>query len=264
AGGSRAAITAMGSTTNLTDDQILSVDNFTGARINNSLGTLYNTNIQKIGTVDSHLTVHDNAPASVSGHCNALQNTTAGLTGLARLNAKGTATAVTFARYPTGAGIGVNGNAFGIQCSNCHNSGDGSFPGYGGIHGNAFRVTDGRYGAAPTTTVQHDATFTAYSTNAARTIGVASDVTVVTGHKPYRFLPGLGNFRFNHGTDLTMQARSLSSQNNMGCYTLAASNNTKSRTYPVSAKLGAGRWATASGQSTANDNGLFGSWGACQ
>lgn len=272
AGGTRASIAAMnangftaGVNPLLTDAQIMAFYNMTGAR--KPSGGLYNTNIQKFGAADTHTTGHDNVPANTSGHCNALQNTTAGLTGLARLNATNQ-TALLFARYTTANGKGGNGNAFGIKCSNCHNSGDGTYPGYGGIHGNSFRKSDARQGNGDTSVV-HDATYTSYSSIHTKGITglVPTDITVVTGHKPYRFLPGLGNFRFNHGTDLTRVSRGNAGDpvSTVGtCYTLTAA----SPVTPVAPTYPKGYGARYGGETNdanhQDDNGLFGSWGACQ
>jgi hypothetical protein len=221
-----------------------------GTGLLNDLGT------QKLGAAATTATAHDGVAGTMgANHCNDDQNNTAGLTGLARLNNDGQATA-SFLSYSAGHSSNgkSGGNAFGIKCANCHNSGDGTNPGYGGIHGNAFRV-------GSTTTVIKNAAYTTYSSTTAGT-GTGSTWATTT-HQPYRFLPGLGNFRYNGGSDSTM-SNFVSGRS--GCYTLNGTGTDAGPTYAKNA--GAGRYkgpagTAAAGTQIADDNGLLGTWGSC-
>jgi hypothetical protein len=232
--------------------------NYTGARINTGFyqgfGLLNNNAQQRTanGGVASSVTTtaHDGVAGTLGGvHCNDDQNNTAGLTGMARINAKPLA-AATFNGYTSGkysSGTG-GGNAFGIKCANCHNSGDGTNKGYGGIHGNAFRVDN-------TATVINNAAYTTYSST---TAGTGTGTTwATTTHQPYRFLPGLGNFRYNGGSDWTLSKFAISGRG--GCYTLNGIGNNAGPTKVKGASVG--RFTGAN--MVADDNGLLGTWGSC-
>ena len=201
------------------------------------------------GTITTNATAHDGVAGTLGNyHCNDDQNNTAGITGLARLNAKALTTAqfygYTSGHYPSGTG---GGNAFGIKCANCHNSGDGTYPGYGGIHGNAFRVGN-------TATVMTNAAYTTYSATSA---GTGTPTTWATAsRKPYRFLPGLGNFRYNGGSDWTLF---MNASGRVGCYTL---NGAGADAGPTKSALGGTGRYTGS-KMIADDNGLLGTWGTC-
>jgi len=202
---------------------------------------------------------HNNANGS-DDHCNSATYNSAGLVGLARLvpfennltegNADDMTAEITAGKYaPTG-----GGNIFGIKCLNCHNAGAGSTSGnpFGGIHGNAG-----------------NASYKAYSGGKNALI---ANATVTVDRKPYRFMPGLGNFRYNGG-DSTAQwtVKALTSANKQGCYTL---NGASTRAMPGDL-AGAPRpnpAPTKALNSGANvsalalpqgDNGILGSWGAC-
>jgi len=139
------------------------------------------------------------------------------------------------------------GNIFAIKCLSCHNSSDKKT--FGGIHGNAG-----------------NASFTTYS--GAKTV---SGVVVPVSRKPYRFLPGLGNFRYNGGDSPDQwTTKTLSQANKQGCYTLTG-NSTVTRTVggvqvrvpnPSPTKADASG-ANVSSAALAGDNGILGSWGAC-
>jgi len=196
---------------------------------------------------------HDGVAGSLGAvHCNDDQNNSAGLTGLARLNTGGSTVNV-FDSYTAGHYSSKgNGNAFGIKCANCHNGGGDASTnkaGYGGIHGNAFRQGN-------TTTVTMNATYQTYSSAGA----VGSSPYAITTHNSYRFMPGLGNFRYNAGVnsgitnDLTMQSSSRT-----GCYTLNGSSTDNGPTKPKNGD--AARYTGAS--YVADDTGIMGTWGAC-
>jgi hypothetical protein len=225
--------------------------------------TLYNDPqaLQK-GATASTAVAHDGIAGSINaGHCNDDQNDTAGLTGLARLNSMNK-TAAAFAGYTTGrfANEGA-GNAFGIKCANCHNSGDGTNPGYGGIHGNAFRPANP---AADGSDVVKNASYTAYSSATGAKYAGGGTVNQVS-HKPYRFLPGLGNFRYNGGSDWSLAINRSASFASVGCYTLQGSSSTDPIvTYPKNGNHQATFTGSAKAvTNAANDNGLLGTWGAC-
>jgi hypothetical protein len=229
--------------------------NYTGVRSAaapfNGYGLLNNTaGVKNVTTgAISTANAHDGVAGTLGNvHCNDDMNNTAGLTGLARLNSANK-TAAAFGQYTNGHyGNGGGANAFGIKCSNCHNSGDGTNAGYGGIHGNAFRVGN-------TATVITNAAYTTYSSTTAGTGTGAAWAT--TSHQPYRFLPGLGNFRYNGGSDWTLSKFAVSGRS--GCYTL---NGSSLSTGPTKIKNAAtGRYTSTN--MVGNDNGLLGTWGAC-
>lgn len=148
-------------------------------------------------------------------------------------------------RYqPTG-----GGNIFGIKCANCHNASDNKV--FGGIHGNA-----------------HNASYTTYSggKNAAPTTP-QTGASVAVSRKPYRFLPGLGNFRYNGGdSDNQWMVKTLTQANRQGCYTInGASTVTRSgaRVANPSPTRADASGANVSALAIAGDNGILGSWGAC-
>jgi hypothetical protein len=170
-------------------------------------------------------------------------------------------------------GSGGSGNLFGIQCANCHNSSDNKL--FGGIHGNAARV-------GTTVVVNLNVTYKAYSGANGATASTPQAITAVD-RRPYRFLPGLGNFRYNGGADSNAWTRksigtaASNKSERMGCYTL---NGASSKRVAGANPSGTGGFgvdyitspsptaAVASGgnvptNAVANDNGILGSWGAC-
>ncbi|OGU07436.1 MAG: hypothetical protein A2075_14160 [Geobacteraceae bacterium GWC2_58_44] len=174
--------------------------------------------------------------------CNGSFYNTAGLTGAARLAPEeGEIDDATFqtelaaGKYAATGG----GNIFGNKCLNCHNASDKKT--FGGIHGNAGNASYVTYSGAK----------------------VPTGAVTTVNRKPYRFLPGLGNFRYNGGDSAEQwTVKTLSQANKQGCYTL---NGTSAR----NGVAGVGPTkATASGTNVspsaiANDNGILGSWGAC-
>ena len=92
---------------------------------------------------------------------------------------------------------------FGIKCANCHNASDKKT--FGGIHGNAGNASYNSYSGAK----------------------LATDPLVVVTRKPYRFMPGLGNFHYNGGDSVTgWTLKALTSNNKQGCYTLNGASTT--------------------------------------
>jgi hypothetical protein len=239
---------------------------------NNIGGTLYNDPAanQRGNVTSTTATAHDGVAGTLgSVHCNDDENSTAGLTGLARLNTSNM-TAVAFNGYTTGRMSNTGGgNAFGIKCANCHNSGDNTNPGYGGIHGNAFRPATP---AADGSDVVHNASYTTYSSSTGAYPYSATNTVVTVSHKPYRFLPGLGNFRYNGGDFTLYGGQNVTSS--LGCYTLNGAQapggfgGSIVVTYPTNGNHQAnftnntinttGKIANPQG-----DNGLLGTWGAC-
>ena len=137
------------------------------------------------------------------------------------------------------------GNIFAYKCGNCHNASDKKT--FGGIHGNASH--DG--------TVLN-ASYTSYSSattpNAAFT---------AVDRKPYRFLPGLGNFRYNGGHNEEAWTRKiLTNASRQGCYTITGYSATGVVPNPAPTKADASG-ANISVRAIAGDNGILGSWGAC-
>jgi len=157
------------------------------------------------------------------------------------------------------------GNAFGIQCLNCHNSGIGNA--YGGIHGSANNTTAAALAAINTTVPG----------------GAYVDGT---GHttKVERFLPGLGNAMFVPGTlggytgnitNDTNWEQKYGSQTattvinfktgvvtntlaaGAGCYTL---DKSPSATAAVTTKLDKGPSVTGQGGPATQ---IIGTWGGC-
>ncbi|HEY6871685.1 MAG TPA: hypothetical protein VI298_03040 [Geobacteraceae bacterium] len=268
----------------LTREQSLVLYNYTGFRKAGGLMYQSSTNSNypyyQLGAAASNYAGHDGvSQTSLTSHCDGDDNNTAGLTGLARLNSASSGTGLKetnaqFLTYTSGKAAGgtpSGGNALGIKCLNCHNSGDGHLPGYGGIHGNAFRTSDGPNGD---TTVVRNVGYQAYSSQA-----VSSSSKKTAEHKPYRFLPGLGNFRFNGSAgsyDWTMyqvQANGII----QSCYTLNNKVNNSvtgttgtvglnSPTYPKNAPLSQTPLTSKTSRyanETDDDNGLLGTWGSC-
>jgi hypothetical protein len=147
------------------------------------------------------------------------------------------------------------GNIFAIKCLSCHNASDKKT--FGGIHGNAG-----------------NASFTTYSGSKS---GFSGPVTTVS-RKPYRFMPGLGNFRYNGGDSPDQwMVKTLSQANKQGCYTLAGASTvvrggvqvpSSQPTNAVAGGANTGGYNAATGVMGANgapgnDNGILGSWGAC-
>jgi hypothetical protein len=168
-------------------------------------------------------------------------------------------------------GTSGSSNPFANKCLNCHNASDKKT--FGGIHGNAFRV-----GAS--TTVTMNAGYTSYSGASGAAAANPLALTAVN-RKPYRFLPGLGNFRYNGGADSNAWTRrtmgALNQSQRMGCYTLngASSKRVAGLNPSGTAPFGvdyipspAPTKAVASGTNVspnaiADDNGILGSWGGC-
>jgi hypothetical protein len=224
---------------------------------------------------------HDSAISHTSGNdCNGGGNNNMGLVGGARfdrdllntLNTNVGGTHVGQSQLTSGTlGGGGAGNIFGNKCSNCHNSSDNK--NFGGIHGNAFRQ-------GVTTTITMNATYKAYSGANGATVAAPQALSAVD-RKPYRFLPGLGNFRYNGGADSNAWTRkaigSAGKSERMGCYTL---NGTSSKRVVGANPSGTGGYgvdyipnvsptnaaaagANVSSNGVASDNGILGSWGAC-
>jgi hypothetical protein len=213
----------------------------------------------------STATAHDGVAGTLqSVHCNDDQNNTAGLTGLARLNSSNKQFN-SFMSYTSGHYNAGGANAFGIKCANCHNSGDGTYPGYGGIHGNAFRVSDTRQGGINQSVVKNAAYTTYSSQTGTYKIDNVNNLPKTVSHQPYRFLPGLGNFRYNGGSDWSLKQVSTKATS-VGCYTLSGtSTSTAAPTYPKGSTRFTNAANVAAGRVNfvADDNGLLGTWGAC-
>jgi len=186
---------------------------------------------------------HDGVPG-YGWHCNGDEMNSSNLVGAARLRPAegglddaGFQTELAEGKYAADGGA----NIFGIKCANCHNASDAKT--FGGIHGNAG-----------------NASYQTYSGGKA----AASDPTVVVSRKPYRFMPGLGNFRYNGGDSSDQWAiKTVSSANKQSCYTLNGASTVKelpnsSRTYAE-----ANHVDNRSNLALAGDNGILGSWGAC-
>jgi hypothetical protein len=150
------------------------------------------------------------------------------------------------------------GNILGNQCSNCHNSSDNKL--FGGIHGNAARV-------GVTTEVTLNVGYKTYSSATGASPTDLKGLTKVD-RKPYRFLPGLGNFRYNGGTSSDAWTRkaigTAGKSDRMGCYTLNGNINgqTTKLTTPTAA-TGATPGVNTLGYVPEGDNGILGSWGGC-
>jgi hypothetical protein len=185
--------------------------------------------------------------------CNGLILNSAGKTGMARLqlaetedaNADGTLGPLGLAakqkivdgKYGATSGSPI----FGYSCAGCHNASDGKT--FGGIHGNAG-----------------NASYTTYS--GAKLAGMNASTPVQ--RKPYRFMPGLGNFRYNGGDNAdAWMVKTVSTANKQGCYTL---NGTSARggvngPFPTKADLSGTNVTT--NPNAVSDGGVLGSWGAC-
>jgi hypothetical protein len=179
--------------------------------------------------------------------CNGNNENSSGLTGRARLVPEEAqmddATFQLEVREGTYAPTG-GGNILGIKCLNCHNASDKKT--FGGIHGNAG-----------------NASYTTYS--GAKTV---SGATVAVSRKPYRFMPGLGNFRYNGGHNEEAWTRKvLTNASRQGCYTITGASTVPLGTDSANPNPAPTR-ADASGanvstRAIAGDNGILGSWGAC-
>ena len=193
--------------------------------------------------------------------CNGNNQNSAGLVGTARLVPdERTMDDATF-QAQVAAGIYTNtggGNIFGIKCANCHNASDKKT--FGGIHGNAG-----------------NANYLSYS-GAKNPNGVVTTVN----RKPYRFMGGLGNIRYNGGDSADQwTVKTLAQANKQGCYTL---NGASTVTRPVlngvvvpantvgavltrvanpSPTRAVASGANVSNLAIADDNGILGSWGSC-
>jgi len=184
---------------------------------------------------------HNGANANAT-YCNGNDYNTAGLTGLARLNVGAYSsvagrTVETFtAQVENGvASAAGGGNIYGNKCLACHNASDRKT--FGGIHGNAGNASYTTYSGAK----------------------VASGAVTTVSRKPYRFMPGLGNIRYNGGDSADQwTVKTISQANKQGCYTLNGSSLSKSPTKAAAAAAG-----KVNPTALADDNGILGSWGAC-
>ncbi|OGU08424.1 MAG: hypothetical protein A2075_00025 [Geobacteraceae bacterium GWC2_58_44] len=187
-------------------------------------------------------------------HCNGDVYNTAGLVGPARLMPdEGLGMTdeefqheVAEGKYQATGG----GSTLGIKCLLCHNASDKKT--FGGIHGNAGNASYTTYSGAK----------------------VVSGVVTTVSRKPYRFMPGLGNFRYNGGDSAEQWTmKSVSQANKQGCYTLNGTSATRGGvgnqpTQAAGAGANTGGYNAATGVMGANgapgnDNGILGSWGAC-
>jgi len=176
-------------------------------------------------------------------HCNGDAYNTGDLVGAARLAAEerlmDDATfqhEVSEGKYAATGG----GNIFGNKCLNCHNSSDKKT--FGGIHGNAGNASYQSYSGAK---------------------NLVGDSSSLVTRKPYRFLPGLGNFRYNGGDKTSdWSVKTLTTANKQGCYTLNGASSVKMLPNPSPTKADASG-ANVSSLALAGDNGILGSWGAC-
>ena len=214
---------------------------------------LYSNPGQTATSQTSGIIAHNSVNNSY-GDCNGNGPNTAGLNGAARLwpeegemDDATFQTDVTEGKYPATGGS----NIFGNKCLNCHNASDRKT--FGGIHGNAGNASYTTYSGAK----------------------VATGAVTTVSRKPYRFLPGLGNFRYNGGDSAEQwTVKTLSQANKQGCYTLNGAS-TAAKTGDVAPNPSATRsptYATAMdptkkspvvGAAIAGDNGILGSWGAC-
>ncbi|OGU07432.1 MAG: hypothetical protein A2075_14140 [Geobacteraceae bacterium GWC2_58_44] len=206
---------------------------------------LYSNPGQTASEQEDGIVAHNSVNNSFAD-CNGNNENSAGLVGAARLVPdERTMDDATF-QAQVAAGIYTNtggGNIFGIKCANCHNASDKKT--FGGIHGNAGNASYLSYSGAKTVD------------------GVVSTVA----RKPYRFMPGLGNFRYNGGDSPEQwTVRTLSQANKQGCYTLnGASTVTRAgaRVPNPSPTKAVASGANVSSLAIADDNGILGSWGAC-
>jgi len=147
------------------------------------------------------------------------------------------------------------GNIYGYKCANCHNASDKKT--FGGIHGNASH--DG--------TVLN-ASYQSYSSGTVGAPGGGVNAFTLVDRKPYRFLPGLGNFRYNGGHNEEAWTRKvLTNASRQGCYTITGASTVPLGTDSANPNPAPTR-ADASGanvstRAIAGDNGILGSWGAC-
>ena len=177
--------------------------------------------------------------------CNGVDNNGAGKNGLARIISEAGVTTTDLTDEVAAGGYGGAGgsNIFGIKCANCHNASDSKT--FGGIHGNAGNASYQTYSGAKL----H-----------------ATDATTVVSRKPYRFMPGLGNFRYNGGDNVNAwTVKTVSSYNKQSCYTLNGDKTKLSRTAAelAGANINATTQGKTAGDVAVTDNGLLGSWGAC-
>ena len=193
---------------------------------------------------------YKHAGANTGWDCNGRILNSAGQIGLARLQIAESEDAVeatgelgpfglaAMAKVAAGKyGATAGSPIFGMACANCHNASDKKT--FGGIHGNAG-----------------NASYTTYS--GAKTTNKTQGPQTAVSRKPYRFLPGLGNFRFNGGDSADQwTVRTLTTTNKQGCYTL---NGLSTNTAPTKAVASG---ANVSAAAIADDNGILGSWGAC-
>jgi hypothetical protein len=187
------------------------------------------------------------AGVNTSWDCNGQVLNSAGKTGLARLQmredeeATPESIAANLALIAAGKYTSTSGSPiFGFSCANCHNASDKKT--FGGIHGNAGNATYKTYSGAK---------------------NVVGDGSTVVDRKPYRFLPGLGNFRFNGGDNTdAWTVKTISTANKQGCYTLNGASSAAgiANIVPTKAVLSG---VNVSAKALADDNGILGSWGAC-
>jgi hypothetical protein len=190
---------------------------------------------------------------SAEEDCNGDAYNTAGLVGAARLKPEeGLMDDVTFqaellaGEYKNTGG----GNIFAYKCANCHNASDKKT--FGGIHGNASH--DG---------VTINASYQSYSSSTVGAPNASVNQLVLVDRKPYRFLPGLGNFRYNGGHNEEAWTRKvITNASRQGCYTLSGYSATGTLPNPGPTKADASG-ANISVRAIAGDNGILGSWGAC-
>jgi hypothetical protein len=200
-------------------------------------------------------------------NCNGQTNNTMGQVGL---SARTMIAAADLALMQKGTwGTTGKSNAYANKCINCHNSGVDS--NFGGIHGNAVRV-------GTTAVVNKNVAYSTYSAAGGATAAAPIQHQLVTGRQPYRFLPGLGNFRYNGGATADAWTRksigSTGKSDRMGCYTLNGTSasrvagqvgNSPSTDYKYSPSPTKGKIAgtNVSPNAVADDNGILGSWGGC-
>jgi mono/diheme cytochrome c family protein len=188
--------------------------------------------------------IHESVSHTTGNDCNGNSNNYVGLVGNQRLRGN------PFTAYSTqiqkGNYSGGGGNSFANQCLNCHNAGAGTAGTagkiFGGIHGNANNYS-----------------YTSYS-------GGTTDIKTVS-RKPYRFLPGLGNFRYNGGNSSAQWTlKAITTTQRLGCYTLNGAstkfvNGALLQSPSPSKALKAG--TNVSTAAIADDNGVIGTWGSC-
>jgi hypothetical protein len=192
------------------------------------------------------------AGANSGWDCNGTIINSAGKVGIERLQLEEGAisSAQALADIAAGKYTATSGSPiFGYSCAGCHNSSDKKT--FGGIHGNA------------SSTGVLNTSYISYSGGKSTNI---FDAVKTVSRKPYRFLPGLQNFRFNGGDSADQwMVRTLSTSNKQGCYTLNGASASRGSSVgnanpPTKATLSG---TNVSSAALANDNGILGSWGGC-